>query len=143
MPIRCWTLYLLIYSFLIERYVKRHSCPYLYYSFPSFLFPWERICFLLLAPAPVRRSLRALVWALLVPAPSAGSGLGGRTHRGGASSAPRARAGARSRGRPAAPPRARRAAFAPAKMEMEEPTPRFFSDIFPENHADLSWVLDG
>ncbi|KAG2590327.1 hypothetical protein PVAP13_5NG275480 [Panicum virgatum] len=28
-------------------------------------------------------------------------------------------------------------------MEMEEPTPRFFSDIFPENHADLSWVLDG
>ena len=31
-----------------------------------------------------------------------------------------------------------RAAPARAKMEMEEPTPRFFSDIFPENHADLS-----
>jgi len=27
-------------------------------------------------------------------------------------------------------------------QEMEEPPPRFFSDIFPENHADLSWVPD-
>ncbi|CAL4915199.1 unnamed protein product [Urochloa decumbens] len=26
---------------------------------------------------------------------------------------------------------------------MEEPPPRFFSDIFPENHADVSWVPDG
>ncbi|KAG2615873.1 hypothetical protein PVAP13_3NG040504 [Panicum virgatum] len=28
-------------------------------------------------------------------------------------------------------------------MEGEEPPPQFFSDIFPENHADLSWVPDG
>ena len=27
-------------------------------------------------------------------------------------------------------------------QEMEEPPSRFFSDIFPENHADLSWVPD-
>ncbi|CAD6272252.1 unnamed protein product [Miscanthus lutarioriparius] len=25
---------------------------------------------------------------------------------------------------------------------MEEPPPRFFNDIFPENHADLSWAPD-
>ncbi|XP_025796007.1 uncharacterized protein LOC112876174 isoform X1 [Panicum hallii] len=27
-------------------------------------------------------------------------------------------------------------------QEMEEPPLRFFRDIFPENHADLSWVPD-
>ena len=108
------------------------------------LLPFSLGTHLLLAARPCTRSSLPARARLSAARPCALGRLGaGRAHPSGAGPAVplepgRAHAHGPGERRPLG-----RAAPAPAKMEMEEPTPRFFSDIFPENHADLSWVLDG
>ncbi|CAL5044255.1 unnamed protein product [Urochloa decumbens] len=91
-----------------------------------------------LAAAPIRSSPPAAPCrpsdARPCPSPAAGA----RASLGGYGLSRRRRPLVVRRGRPLVVRRGR-----PLVPEMEEPPPRFFSNIFPESQADLSWVPEG